>query len=410
MYLWTVLAYSSPILHKAHLKWRDDPVRLSNMVTTRKVFAAAAGTVLLLLNFSSVYADNSSTGTVSTDTASLRIFEIDMNDQNPLATLKQKVIEERAGYDAAVNLNNINMDASSIYTDTFDRTKPGIQKVNISVSLVRSSDSTVGYDFTEYAAVKMVSPNGPQVILKQPSITLDLGTAFNYGDNIGYVSSTGGKLPAIKETDNVDINTEGTYTCTMTFYDTSGNSSEVSYDVTVKKPVEVVRAEEEAAAQEAAKQAADEAARKAQEEAEAQAAAAAQLQAQQAASLISSSSATVNTGSGNSIVEFATSLIGSRYVWGGTSPATGFDCSGFTQYVYSQFGISLPRTSYGQENSGTLVSAADAQPGDLVTWNGHSAIYVGNGMVVNAMDPSNGVKECSMYAISNGNMQIHRVS
>ena len=105
MYLWTVLAYSSPILHTAHLKWRDDPVRLSNMVTTRKVFAAAAGTVCLLLNFSPVYADNSSTGTVSTDTASLRIFEIDMNDQNPLATLKQKVIEERAGYDAAVSLD-----------------------------------------------------------------------------------------------------------------------------------------------------------------------------------------------------------------------------------------------------------------------------------------------------------------
>ena len=75
------------------------------MVTTRKVFAAAAGTVCLLLNISPVYADNSSTGTVSTDTASLRIFEIDMNDQNPLATLKQKVIEERAGYDAAVSLD-----------------------------------------------------------------------------------------------------------------------------------------------------------------------------------------------------------------------------------------------------------------------------------------------------------------
>ena len=102
------------------------------------------------------------------------------------------------------------------------------------------------------------------------------------------------------------------------------------------------------------------------------------------------------------------SFVGCPYVWGGTSPS-GFDCSGFTQYVYAQFGISMAHSSYAQETMGSLVSIDNAQPGDLVTWTGHTAIYIGNGMVVNAMNPSSGVAVCSIYTITNGNMLIHRL-
>ena len=78
----------------------------------------------------------------------------------------------------------------------------------------------------------------------------------------------------------------------------------------------------------------------------------------------SDSSSSSSSGSGSSVVDFATQFVGNPYVWGGTSLTGGADCSGFTQSVYANFGISLPRTSYEQQNAGTEVSYADAQPGD----------------------------------------------
>jgi cell wall-associated NlpC family hydrolase len=89
---------------------------------------------------------------------------------------------------------------------------------------------------------------------------------------------------------------------------------------------------------------------------------------------------------GNAVVSIASRYIGVPYVSGGTSPS-GFDCSGFTQYVYAQVGISLPRTSSAQRNVGTVVSRADAQPGDLIWTPGHVAIYAGNGMQIDAPRP-----------------------
>lgn len=95
---------------------------------------------------------------------------------------------------------------------------------------------------------------------------------------------------------------------------------------------------------------------------------------------------------GGDIVSIASSLTGIPYVYGGTSPA-GFDCSGFTQYVYAQAGISIPRTSHDQGMAGTFISAAEARPGDLV-WHayGHVGIYAGNGMVIEATTPGSTTK------------------
>lgn len=187
------------------------------------------------------------------ETSKVRVFEIDMNNQNPLATLKEQAIRERADYDAAINLNEVDFDKSTIHTSAFNRTKSGIQNISVSIQIVRKDDSadSVVYSFSENAAVKLIASEGPQVILKQSEVTVDLGSEFKYGDNIGYVSSTVGKLPVIKETDNVDMNTEGTYTCWLTFVDDSGDTTKISYLVNVRKPAEVTRSEEEAAQAEA---------------------------------------------------------------------------------------------------------------------------------------------------------------
>lgn len=105
-----------------------------------------------------------------------------------------------------------------------------------------------------------------------------------------------------------------------------------------------------------------------------------------------SSSASSSSGSGSSVVSYATQFVGNPYVWGGTSLTSGADCSGFVQSVYANFGVSLPRTSYEQQNAGYEVPYADAQPGDLICYGGHVAIYMGNGQIVHASNSRDGIK------------------
>jgi len=108
------------------------------------------------------------------------------------------------------------------------------------------------------------------------------------------------------------------------------------------------------------------------------------------------SSAPAPAVSSSAIVNYARQFLGTPYVWGGTTPA-GFDCSGFTQYVFRNFGIELPRTSSAQASFGIRVSAADARPGDLVAWPGHVGIYTGNGNNVAARQPGTPLTEGPIY-------------
>lgn len=103
---------------------------------------------------------------------------------------------------------------------------------------------------------------------------------------------------------------------------------------------------------------------------------------------LSRGSLSISGGSNSDVVAYAYNFLGTPYQWGGTSPS-GFDCSGFTQYVYSHFGVGLGRSTYDQINDGTPVSRDQLQPGDLVMFGSsgdphHTGIYVGNGMYIHA--------------------------
>ncbi len=94
---------------------------------------------------------------------------------------------------------------------------------------------------------------------------------------------------------------------------------------------------------------------------------------------------------GKEIAIYACGFVGNRYVWGGTSLTKGADCSGFTQSVYKAFGYKIPRTSYQQRSAGKAVTYAEAQPGDLICYAGHVAMYIGNGKIVHASSAKTGI-------------------
>ena len=161
---------------------------------------------------------------------------------------------------------------------------------------------------------------------------------------------------------------------------------------------------------------------KAQEQAEAEAqaqaqAAQAQTQTQAEAQTASRSSERADISSvptapasatGQALADYALQFQGYPYVSGGNTPS-GWDCSGFVQWVFAQFGVSLPHYSGAQMSVGTAVgSIAEAAPGDIIVNAQHAAIYIGNGMVINALNPAQGTQVTSL-AVFSGGYAIRRV-
>ena len=146
-------------------------------------------------------------------------------------------------------------------------------------------------------------------------------------------------------------------------------------------------------------------AQQAQEQAQA---AASRRQSAQQVSRSSARASTPNTvtdvpvsGTGADVVNYALQFQGIPYVFGGTDPATGFDCSGFTQYVFAHFGIGLPRIAAAQGSAG--VSVTDPAPGDLMVApdGSHVGIYVGGGRMIHAPSPGQSVKVQAVYQTFN---------
>ena len=95
---------------------------------------------------------------------------------------------------------------------------------------------------------------------------------------------------------------------------------------------------------------------------------------------------------GNSVANYACQFVGNPYVWGGTSLTNGADCSGFVMSVYNNFGVSLPHSSAADRSVGAAVNGIEnAQPGDIICYSGHVAIYIGNGQIVHASTAKTGI-------------------
>lgn len=119
---------------------------------------------------------------------------------------------------------------------------------------------------------------------------------------------------------------------------------------------------------------------------------------------------------GKQIADYALGYVGYRYAWGGKSPETGFDCSGFTYYVFGQFGYTINRVAADQAKNGRAVDASDLQVGDLIlfysgsNYIGHVGIYIGNNQFVHAATSSTGViiSDLAGYYVSRG-YEVRRI-
>ena len=106
--------------------------------------------------------------------------------------------------------------------------------------------------------------------------------------------------------------------------------------------------------------------------------------------------------SGSSVVSYAMQFVGNPYVWAGNSLTNGVDCSGFVHEVYAHFGISTPRYSQAFKSVGQAVSFDNIQPGDVVVYPGHVAIYAGGGVIVEAQSTKAGIT-------ANRSVQCHTI-
>ena len=339
---------------------------------------AAAAMFAAAVPATQVYASGDETATVAAD---LPLIEVSIQDASPLETIKKSLIELKASTDDSIDLNAVDIAASQIDLQGFDRSATGIQNVTARLSLAESSEETadvkksLGYTFVQNATVKMVKSSAPQLKLKADSVTVNNGDTWNAASYISYINDDSGILPALIVEGNVDMSTDGDYYVTYTAIDIEGNKSEADLKVSVKTPEEVIRAREEAE-RIAAEEAAAEAERLAQEQAEreeaerraAEEAAAAEAERQALLAAESAGSGTPLTGTAD------------NPYYGGWS-----NCAyGAWQLAHNLSGVNLPSWGYA---GGWLYSAqASGYATGTAPAAGSIAVYTGHVAYVSAVD------------------------
>ncbi len=212
----------------------------------RKIATAAACAAAFLLTSAVPSAKIYAEEPAAQDT--IKVYEISMSDLDPIDTLKRMVIPQRALTDDAVAMENVNMQASVLYADGLDRTKAGLQSVNVRVNLtVTDAEGKESiYSFSEPIVVKMIKETAPQLKLKSDTVVVNNGDVFNPTSYILYIHDDSSVLPVLTETDNVDMSTDGDYKAVYTAVDQDGNKTVKTLHVIVKTHDEVIAAREEA--------------------------------------------------------------------------------------------------------------------------------------------------------------------
>lgn len=221
-------------------------------------------------------------------------------------------------------------------TDNFDKKVTSIdvdgtvdtKKVGETTLKITATDSS-GNQSQESLKVKVEDLSAPKISLSKSSVQITKGKSFNAKNYLESATDNkdGDITSKVKVDSSVNTDKAGKYTVTYSVTDEAGNSSSKSLKVTVVNPDDIAP----------------------------------------------------NQG----MVATAKSRLGCPYKWGATGPSA-FDCSGFTQWVYSKNGKSIPRTSSGQKSGGKVISLSNVKPGDIVWRPGHVGIYVGGGRVIHS--------------------------
>lgn len=232
-----------------------------------------------------------------------------------------------------------------------------VKSVGVRIATVNTTTLKVRSKASKKSEVLTLVPDGEE---------LTVASMKDYGDGWVKVAVDGGK--GFVSSDYVDISREYTY-------------AESKAEEEARLAIEQARQEAEA-----------EAARRAQEEADAANSTSASGTGSSTDSVSDSGSV---SSSGQSVVNYASQFLGNPYVYGGSSLTGGTDCSGFVMSVYAHFGISLPHSSSALRGAGYGVSYSSMQPGDIICYDGHVAIYAGGNTVIHASNPADGIKYTS---------------